>query len=218
MATLSQLASIVQNTINGGYGVINENIHINQIKDEIVMTSRRLYDEYRRNGFFSDHELNMMYQRLTCIELICRSLTECCGIDLQSEQKVLYAKIPAVIELRYVGTIEWDKSFIIKTGVMTNYVGVSRFTRNKTIAWLRGNTELIIFNPPTYNMKYIAIDAMFQDPRDLYAYDCSVCKSDEEAFPIPDKFADIITGKLIASYMQYKQIKPLQSNTQADVI
>jgi len=218
MATLLQLASIVQNTINGGWGVINENIHINQIKDEIVMTSRRLFDEYRRNGFFSDYELSQFYQRINCIELVCRPLTECCGIDLQSEQKVLYAKIPPVIDVRYVGSMDYYESFLIKTGTTLNIFGVGRFTRNKPIAWIRGNTELIIINPPTYDLQYIAIEAFFQDPRELYQYDCAVCKSDEDAFPIPDKFADIITGKLIASYVQYKQIKPLQSNTQTDIV
>lgn len=217
MATLTQLASIVQNAINGGFGVINENIHIDQIKDEIIFTSRRLIDEYRRQGFFSPSELNQMYQRLDCIEVECRPLTQCCE-GIQSERKVLYAKIPPVIEVRYVGTIEYDQSFIISEQYNLKSIGVSRFTRNKTIVWIRRGEELIIFNPPTYDMKYISIEALFQDPRSLYAYACSPCISDDDTFPIPDKFADIITGKLIASYFQYKQIKPIQPNTQSDII
>jgi len=217
MASLNQLASIIQNSINGGYGVINENIHINQIKDEIIFTSRRLIDEYRRQGFFEPAEINMMYQRVDCIELICKPLTECCE-GIKSERKVLYAKIPNVIDVRYVGTIEYDTHFTISYQYNISSLGVGRFTKNKPIVWIRGSNELILFNPPTYDIKYISIDALFQDPRTLYEYSCAECKSDNDNFPIPDKFADIITGKLIASYMNYKQIKPLQPNTQADVI
>lgn len=217
MASLNQLASIIQNTINGGYGVINENIHINQIKDEIVLTSRRLLDEYRRQGFFNPAEINAMYQRLDCVELFCRPLTECCE-GIVSNRKVLYAKIPNIIDIRYIGTIEYDTQFTISYQYNIKSIGVGRFTKNKPIAWIRGSNEIILFNPPTYDIKYLSIDALFQDPREIYEFSCALCKNDEDNFPIPDKFADIITGKLIASYMNYKQIKPIQANKQSDLI
>jgi hypothetical protein len=217
MATLIQLASIVQNGINGGYGVINERVPLEQIKDEIIFTSRRLYDEYKRQGFFTPEEINQFYQRIDCIELECLPLSQCCD-GIKSERKVLRAKIPSVQELRYVGTVEYGLSWVISYGIHIDAIGVGRFKRNKTIAWLRSNNEIIVLNPPTYDLKYISIDAMFSDPRSLYQYSCSVCASDEDTFPIPDKFADIITGKLIASYLNYGQIKPLQPNTQDDVI
>jgi hypothetical protein len=133
MASLNQIASIIQNGINGGFGVINERIHLEQIKDEVIFTSRRLFDEYQRQGDFTPEELNQFYQRVNCISLECKPLTECCN-DIQSETKVLYASIPLVSHLRYVGSIEYYKPFSISHSISMNTIGQGRFTKNKPVA------------------------------------------------------------------------------------
>ena len=218
MASLTQLASNILNNINGGYSVTNERFHIEQIKDDIIFTMSRLLDEYESNGKLSYLDIEKMYQVVNCIEVSCKDIAECCN-GVKSGEKVLYAKIPSTEKIKYIGHINAHKPYAIVYGNLGIYAAGTKFLKSKPIAWIKSPTEIIIKNPPTQQLKYITVEAIWSDFRELYDYNCIKCKDDDdEGFPISNKFADIITGKLIASYMGYGQIKPIQPNTQADVI
>lgn len=216
MATLNQLASIVQNGINGGIGVANERITLEQIKDELVFTLHRIVSEQKKQGVFDAKALNMMYQRIDCLEVVCKPLTECCQ-GVKSSKKVLYARIPKFSHIRYIGGISFEATFVLSYAPSLNAIGHSRFTKNKPTAWIRQSNELILLNPPTFDFKYISIEGLLEDFREIYNFECSPCKSDDDDIPYPSEYADMATGKLIASYLNYGQKPAMQPNTQADI-
>lgn len=218
MPSLNQIASIIQNSINGGHGVTNERIRFEQIKDEVILTMHRLLDEYEKSGRLTEEDIDKMYQRVDCIALECKDIAECCN-GVKSGQKVLTATIPATERIRYIGHIDNMHPYIIQKGITGIYATYGKYVKKKPTAWLRNATQLIILNPPTLQLKYITIDAIWSNPKELYQYSCVKCGDDEATdFPISNKFADLITGKLIASYLNYGQVKPLQPNTQADQV
>lgn len=215
MPSLNQIASIIQNSINGGYGVNNERIHIDQIKDEIILTAHRVLDERMVSGVSGLKDYDKFFQRLDCISLSCKPLYECCGVS--SEEKVLTGVVPAVKEVRFVGDGGMSESYPVYKGRFGIYGSYGRFNKGKSIAWFPEDTRVIIINPISISLKYISIDAIFKNPRDLYSYTCSRCKNDDDDFPIPTNIVDIVTGKMIASYLNYGR-NPNQPNTQSDKI
>lgn len=215
MATLRQIASIIENSINGGRGITNERIPFLQIVDEVVFTYSRIYDEYAAKGVFTPYEKEQFYVKVDCVPVKCLPMWECCD-GVSSKDKVLAADIPRVKDIRYVGLMGYNQSMPVVRGAAGRYYGHSRFQKG-AYAWLINNTRVVIVNPPTFDLSYISIEAFFEDPRQV-KFDCCHIGLDDE-FPIPNKFVDLITGKLIDSYMRYTLRVPVnQPNTQTDQI
>ncbi len=213
--SLNRLASMINNSINGGYGVINENFTLEQIKDEIVLTSRTEMKKLELAGKISKDEL---YQRIDCVEVECKPLTECGCIGLSREAKGLYVEIPLVTDIRYIGTIEYNQEFNIYYGSNISYMGTNRFTKNKPTAWVRNKRSITILNPPTYDLEFISIEAIFSDPRETSIFNCSgSCVDDDDIFPAPDYLIEIVKDRIIQKYLGvYKAMNPNQPNTQQD--
>lgn len=216
MATLRQIASIVQNSISGGRGVTNERLPFNQIVDEVVFTYARIADEYYRQGAFTVEEYNQFFMRVDCVPVECKPAWECCD-GLSSDEKVLVAAIPKTKRIRWVGTVDNKHTFPLVIGSAGRHYGHSRFMK-KSYAWLVNGNRLVIMNPPTPSLKVMAIEAFFEDPRTL-TFECCPGGMDTE-LPAPNKFIDLITGKLIESYIRQSGAVPSvnQPNTQTDQI
>lgn len=222
MASLNALASIIQNTVNAGYGIASERIAFSQIKDEIVLTRSRIIAELKSNKKPFDE--SSMFQWLRKIEVKEKDIKEVCDserVRRVCKDLVYIASLPPIMEtdsfqsIRYLGSTNQTHNLKTVMSRAVEFALYDRVTGKEPFAWVNDN-RLIIFN---YKMplKEVAIEAVFQDPRDLYEYDCCDTKNDDHEFACSGQLQDMITGKLIESYVRvYLGRNPAQPNTQVD--
>ncbi len=216
--SLNALASIVINdTFAGLKAKTNIPLSRDQVKDEITTMRSRVMEEYIRAGSLN---LEGLFVPINCIPVTCEDLGGCC--EVPTGTNVLRARIPKIFDLllgnkkaiRYVGSPNRMEPWNILTGTDYLYYGQNKWLKNKPAVWFDNASNAWIFNPPTDELEYLSITAIWDDPRELEAYSCA-CYNDDDAYPIPGWMADRITGKLTNDYIRFFRSGQQQPNTQS---
>jgi len=215
--SLNSIADIIINSVySGGKGIANISLSKDQVKDEINLARNRfilqLHGQYQldQEGLFQD---------ITCLKAVKKDIRKVCPIDLKAEEehKVLCVTIPKLLHIprlnpiKYLGNSNrqvewkyfWGNDFI--------YRDTDKYAKNSPVAWVNGN-DIWLFKPPQFIKKQITIQAIFENPRDLSAFNCCEA-SDNDPYPVPPTIVDMITGKLINDYLRYYRLQNPQPNT-----
>ncbi len=198
--TLDKIAFAVKNNIEAGLkGTNNYVFAIDQLRHQVIAKRNAIVKQLEQTGTLSDEDL---VQEINCIELDCEDLGLCCSTS--TKEKVLHFKIPAVNKILYVGLPNQQKPFKIFEGQGFQYnkyrdarLGVRPYV------WMRmnkGELHGFVFNPPTFNFKYISVRAIFEDPYSLNKFGCCSISAEDTRFPAPDYIIDEIIKSLTAEY------------------
>lgn len=221
MVSLNALASIIHNSINGGRGITSDRISFEQLVDEVVLTRTRLLQEYlAAQKPFVKESLYQWIHRVK-VEKTSKDDLQQKG-NIPAKDTVYFVDVPDIIRfnessfkgIRYIGGIDKSHSFKIVTGDSKEFATYDRITGKLPYAWYNGN-RISIFN---YNkpLEEIAIEAIFQDPRELVGYN-SDYKDNDSAFPLDAGLQDILTGKIINAFATFTmKTNPAQPNVQID--
>lgn len=188
MKTLWDIASAIDNHLKAGLkGTANEPYSIDQIIDECLNLRAKFIQDLERSGNIT-HDL---VQSLSCIELDCKDVSMCCG--LETYDKKLHFKIPQPISfvtdpIKYVGLTDRSLEFDIIRGNTWNVPVYNKYLKNKPRVWFAPNRQDgFILNPPTEDLKYITVDFIPENPTDLYQYGCCPVNGfEDDAISIPD--------------------------------
>ena len=216
--SLLKYASIIRNRISPY--ITNTNLDINQIKDELVIVRNRLIHEYELKKALVN--ASIMYREVNCIPVVCKDISECCDVD--SDEKVLVAEIPELMELStipnllYVGTIDRTTPFQIMRGNSYLYRPYAKWTSKMKSVWYRQpKNQLILFNVPD-TIKSISVTLIPKNEQDLLKYECACIDVDDVEFTAPDYLIDVIIETVANKYINQYQMAHNQSNTQSEIL
>lgn len=204
MNSLEQIASAIYNHIAAGLKATgNEPYQIEQIKDEIIVERNALLKIEEMANRVNGSLMRSLLQSIECVEVDCDYLALCCEVD--TYDKALHFKIPTLASfidhpLKYVGPVNRSEAWAIVWGSTWKTQKYSKYTKDKTYVWIHPKREGIyqhgfIFNPPTEDLKYISVDALFENPLDLVEYECCV-DIEETAANIPNWMVSAIIDKI----------------------
>jgi len=209
MTSLNQIASAIHNHISSGLkGTGNEPYSIEQLADEVLVERAWILKQQEMNKQLNKRNY---IQSINCIPVDCSSIAQCCG--LETYDKKLHFKIPKPLStlydepVVYVGPVDRSVSFnIIRGSSWEPIIKYSRFNRSKTSVWFLPNRQDgFIFNPPTDDIAYISVDAIFDNPLDLGDYAC--CPTDTDDIAIPEwmvsQIIDKITQRFANNYYKF---------------
>lgn len=170
-------------------GTANVPYSIDQIKAEILAERDAIIKQMTLAGTLPYKSL---LQDINCVELDCENLSMCCKVE--TYDKVLHFKLPKLasflyesIPVYYIGLSDRTERFQIKQTLSPFYKTYNKWTREsaKPYVWFASNREDgFLFNPPSENLKYISVTAVFENPMELSKYGCCTL-SDIDAGLIP---------------------------------
>lgn len=214
--TLDAIAWAVKNNLEAGLkGNMNYSFSIEQLKAEVIAERNAIVKQLKQSGLA---EAESLYQEINCIELDCKDFGLCCEID--TRQPTFHFVVPYFNAHNYTGLATQHKPFNIyspgnNTFIYNKYR--SSFTNNKPFVVYRnheGQMHGFIFNPPTYNLKYISVRAVFENPLEVNNYSCCVYNPETDRFPAPDFIINqIITqmvGRWSSWYYRFQGQRPSQ--------
>jgi hypothetical protein len=218
--SLNREASFVRNQI-APY-ITNTHIDINMIKDDIIATKNRVVFEYDKKQMLQNSE--QLYAEITCIPLVCRDISECCGVD--SDEKVLVADIPETMNIstipaiRYVGTIDRLTPFNVVSGLSYLYRKYAKWTSNMKTVWYRKTKNQLIFLSDYFAVppNSITVELIPQNEQDLLRYECACIDTDDVEYRCPDYLIDVVRGKVVDSWLRQYNIAHSQANTQSEIL
>jgi hypothetical protein len=216
MNTLEQIASAINNHILAGLkgATLQEPYSHEQLQDEILVERDAIIKQLSLSGTLQENEL---IQSINCLELDCQDLSLCCNVS--SFNNTLHFKLPKPSQyvlnpIKFVGTVDREYVFNIVKGPTWKQQDYGKFTRTKPFVWFHPNLkDGFLFNPPTENIKYISVDFIPANPKDLEEFGC--CKIDGETpSGIPNWMVSDIIGRMVNKYTQmYWRLHP-RPNTQ----
>lgn len=244
--TLKRIASAIQKNITGAIGNVNHSYSLEQLKFMINTRRASVLKEISISKSELDF-LTKLKQTITCIELDCKDIERCCHI--KGFETAKHFKIPRLSNaipdpVVYVGTanrlkpfkVYYDNTFgyhqyNIKTGhrpyvwVDTSILSNVPFEPTSALATDFESSGIFydayLFNPPTENMKFITIEAIFENPLDVNFYACSkIC--DDDTYPAPefiiDKIITSITQEFLSYYRKANVPQVMIPNTQGNIV
>ena len=136
----------------------------------------------------------------------------------------LHFEIPPVINITgsetidFVGSVDRKESYTVYTDRSYKFHKYKKRNAESPYVYIdptinsNGNIDGYIFNAPL--VKYIAVVALFQDPRKLLDWDC--CSADPETYLECGVLSNEIIKRLTSKYVQwYRQYAaPVTPNTQ----
>ncbi|TAF70757.1 MAG: hypothetical protein EAZ58_05140, partial [Flavobacterium sp.] len=148
-------------------GTANEPYPVEQIKAEILAERDSVIKQMTLAGTLPYQTL---IQDINCLELDCENLSLCCKVE--TYDKVLHFKLPKLasftvdpIPVYFIGLSDRSHAFRIQRGSTWSYKTYNKWTKDKPYVWFAANREDgFLFNPPTDNLKYISVSAIFEDP------------------------------------------------------
>ena len=215
--SLTAISDIIINSVySGGKGITNISLSQDQVKDEVNLARNRFILQLH-----SQYQLDTegLFQKITCLKATKKDIRQACPIDLgaEADHKVLCVTIPKLLHIprmnsiKYLGNVNRQVEWKFFWGNDFIYRKYDKYAKNDPVAWVNG-TEIWLFNVPLFIKKQITVDAIWESPRDLSAYNC--CKaSDNDPYPVPPTIVDMITGKLINDYARYYRLQNMQPNT-----
>lgn len=216
--TLDKIAYAIKNNLEAGLkGTNNYVFAIDQIRSAVIAKRNALVKELEQQGIVDYDDLA---QEINCIELDCEDLAMCC--DINTKQNVLHFKVPVANKILYVGTVNYQQPFKIYTdeGFRFNKYR-NKLLIERPYVWLRQTldaTHGFIFNPPTFNLKYISVKGIFENPYELSKYSCCAISEDSK-FPAPDYLIDSIIKSITNEYSIYfYRFNGMKPNDQSSTI
>ena len=215
--SLNAIADIVINSVySGGKGITNISLSKDQVKDEINLARNRFILQLH-----SQYQLDTegLHQDITCLKATKKDIRQACPIDLgaEEEHKILCVTVPKLLHIprmnpiKYLGNVNRQVQWKFFWGNDFIYRQYDKYAKNDPVAWVNGQ-DIWLFNAPLFIKKQITLQAIFESPRDLSAYNC--CKaSDNDPYPVPPTIVDMITGKMINDYLRYYRLQAPQPNT-----
>ncbi|MCK5788091.1 MAG: hypothetical protein KAH32_03785 [Chlamydiia bacterium] len=221
--TLKQMATAVRNhVVDGLKGISNISFSIEQLEDEILLSTQSVMLEYAAKGLIKPEKFA---QRIDGIRIDCRDLSNNC--EVVTDSCAPHFEIPAVNLLydnpiTYLGTINGEVAFKIYLDKTYRYHKYRVATSKKPFAWVsttpnnKGLFDVYLFNMGKYSeLRYVSIDALFDNPTSLVdtPYYEQFSHSDFFApFVVQDAVITKMTEKYIKYYRQFE--KNLKTNVQ----
>lgn len=216
MLSLNNIRDIILNGVHAGLkGVTNFSESREQVMAEIHTTRARIIMESYRNGFLP---LESYYQPLHGIKMKYASKS---AISFQGWHEGDIPPIMAISETepmkystRYCGGPDLSRSFRIIEG--NRYECFKNSTMNRLhakdpVAHLSATKVRTLYN----SCETMALEAVFMNPMDL-AYFGDKSFSEDARYPMPEGMIDILTGRLIESYLRMYIGRTSQPNTQTE--
>lgn len=199
MKTLWDLASAIDNHLKAGLkGTANEPYSIDQIIDECLTVRAKFIRDEAKLG----HLNNDVVETISCLELDCKDISMCCGIE--TYDKKLHFKIPQPLSfindpIKYVGLPDRSIEFNIIKGPTWNVPVFNKYLQGKPRVWFAPNRQDgFVLDPPTEDLQYITIDFIPENPTDLYLYSCCpVNNFEDDALSIPEWMQNDIMKEVI---------------------
>ena len=218
--TIEAIASAVYNNVVGGLTGISSNpkISIEQLQDECVAERNHILREYLLKGVMNFEEL---FLSINCLEVNCDFMSKCCELPVGA--KALHFEIPPVMyvaganTIKFIGSIDRKEKYMVYTDESYRYHQYRKRNGNKPYVYVdtainsNGNFDCYIFNVPY--VKYVAITALFQDPRRLLEWDCC---SDGEVYLDCGILSNEIIKRMTEKYIRYyrQAASPVTPNNQ----
>lgn len=205
--SLEDIAEIIENRVNGGLkGIINNTLSRTQLIAEIELTANRLLYQYALKGIVN---LDNLYQDINCLEMECKDISQCCNID--SYEKVLMSKeplpklmsVPNVEKIQFIGSANRGKQFKVSTQQITNEFNDYSFSGRLKFptVYITNDYFVVLRNPPTENIKYISVSALFENPMEVTKFGCNC--SDDRTYQRPSWLIDEVITKMTNDYLRY---------------
>ena len=222
--TLAEMASAVRNHVTDGLnGISSTSFSIEQLKDEILLTTTAVIIKLTAQGLI---DINKLTQRIDGIRVECADLSGNCQVE--SEVEAPHFVIPNVNRaaqepIQYLGTVDGLMSFKVYYDRDYRFHKYRLATAKKPFAWVSttanadGMHDVFLFNMGKYNeLKFISIDALFDNPYDLLKTPYYEQFSSSEFYApsyVQKEVIDTLTQQYVNYYRQlHMQPKP---NTQA---
>jgi len=223
--TLSQMASTIRNhVVDGLNGVSSTEFSIEQLKDEILLTTSSTIITLSAQGLI---DINKLSQRIDGIRIDCQDLSANC--DVQSELSAPHFTIPDVNRaarepIMYLGSIDGNLTFKVYYDRDYRFHKYRLATARFPFAWVStvanadGMHDVFLFNMPAYNnLQFVSIEAVFDDPHNLMNTEYFEQFSDSEFFApsyVQQEVIDKLTQKYVNYYRQLN-MKPKPNTQQA---
>lgn len=173
--TLQEMASSVRNHVRDGLnGVSETSFSIEQLQDEIILTTSAVIIELSTKGLI---DINKLTQRIDGIRIECKDLSANCNVE--AEIQAPHFSIPNVNRLlsepiSFLGSMDGSLSFkVYYDRDYTNHK-YRLATARMPYAWVSstadsdGLHDVFLFNMGKYNnLRFISIDALFDNPYDI---------------------------------------------------
>ena len=203
--TLDEIAYNLLNLVRGGMSNQDESISLDQIKFNVrhyrAMFIRR---DYARNGKTTRH----LEQDLGCLDLVQVDSSRCCsGFQTGCVIAKTIMPIPRTVRfnfkeaITYVGAVDGMTSIQLIDPHMAKLSSYAKYTGKNRKAFMIED-YMYVLNPNSIGK--INIRGIFEDPRDLAAYDCTdgLCYNDNLQFPMPADMMQAITAGLVQGELQ----------------
>lgn len=221
--TLEQMSSMIEQRMRNGFkgSVVNHSYNLQQIEDDIHLMKNFIVKDRLDKGLIRIEDVT---QSINCLELECKDIAECCNIN--TGETVLHFKIPKIASsfgnkaILYVGRVDKQQEF--KFGFNNQHI-YNKYTPTgkEPYVWFSDYENGWVFNPPTRNMKYISIKAIFANPYDVYQYSCcQLPAGTEPQYPVADDIKKLIIDELVKQYVNdYRRLNMIYipNNGQAQV-
>ncbi|MCK5787963.1 MAG: hypothetical protein KAH32_03120 [Chlamydiia bacterium] len=221
--TLNQLASTVRNHVNDGLnGLATLSFSIEQLKDEILLTSSTLLVEMAHQGLV---DLSRISQRIDGVRVECEEVSRNCSVPTDTcAPHFTMPDVNRTIEnpILFLGTIDSKISFKVYFDRDFRYHKYRLATSKAPFAWISstagsdGMYDVYLFNLGKYNnLQFLSIDAIFDNPYDLLKTDYYDQFASTEFYApkyVQTKIIDSLTQKYVNYYRQLHM--PMSPNTQ----
>ena len=203
--TFNEIAYNILNLVRAGRSSNDDLISLAQIKFNILhyraMFIRR---DFARNGKITRH----LEQDLRCLDLEVVDTNRCCsGFSTGCTVAKTIVPIPKTVRFSFREAITFvglpdglDRIQLIEP-YMAKLASYAKYTGNNRKAFMLEDYMHVL---NAEGMERINIRGIFEDPRDLAAFDCDGqdCYSDDSAFPMPMDMIQLITTGLSQGELQ----------------
>jgi hypothetical protein len=173
--TLTEMASSVSNHVTDGLsGVTSVTLPIDQLKDEILLTTSAIIVKLAAQGVL---DIKKLSQRIDGIRVECKDLSANCSVE--SNVGAPHFTIPNVNRaldepIMFLGTLDGELSIKVYFDRDYRYHKYRLATARQPFAWVSttagsdGLHDVYLFNLGKYNhLQFISIEALFDNPYDL---------------------------------------------------
>lgn len=226
MFNVTRLASAVQNQVLSGLSGYNSTltIPIAQLEDEVVQEYLLLVKKYSLKNMIPKKDL---FVELNCIEVGCKSLSNCCKDIPELRDAVSHFEIPPIVNdfgdsaIEYIGSINKQIKFKVYTGFNFQHHKYKLRGANQPYVFVNpsinqnGLLDCYLFNAPY--LERVTVVAIFKDPRQVAEYMsehgcCDWTDNDTQTWLDAE-----IVQSLTAKYLKY--FRQLQApNTSNDTV
>jgi hypothetical protein len=201
--TLDEIAFNIHNIAYGGLPSDDDRIGIRQIKEWVKYWRAKLIFEYTQKGKNINPQL---VQDLGCLALSTVDKADCVSASWGCTIKKVI--IPRLVDLPnnggliWVGLIDKQTPLAITTSGNVHFMRSSRTTGKMERAYMIG-TSLYVNTPDSYNLKWINVRGVFDDPNDVTTCDtngnCTCLRDDIDNYPVSASMVQMITQGIMAN-------------------